>query len=50
MWVKILERNFETITYILISRSEEHISDALANYVLNWDINHQQANDTHHIS
>ena len=48
LWVKVLERNFVAITYIHISRSENHISDALTNYVLDWHINHEKVKDTRH--
>ena len=36
--VRHLERNIEFITYIDISRSQNHASNALVNFVLNWDI------------
>lgn len=35
IWVNFLEWNFESIPYIHISRSENYISDALANFILN---------------
>lgn len=39
--VKLLERQFEFITYIHVPRSENHLSDSLANFALNWHITHQ---------
>ena len=39
--VKLLEKQFEFITYIHIPRSENQLSDSLANFVLNWHITHQ---------
>ena len=38
--VRLLERHFVSITYIHILRSHNYISDAYANYVLDWHLSH----------
>ncbi len=38
--VRLLERYFEIISYDHIPRSYNHLSDALANYVLDWYLYH----------
>jgi ribonuclease HI len=38
--VCLLERQFDFITYFHIPRSYNHVSDAYANYVLNWHLSH----------
>jgi hypothetical protein len=38
--VRILERNFDFITYFHIPRSSNHVSIAYANYVLDWHLSH----------
>ena len=38
--VKLLEHNFEYISYVHIPRSLNQVIDALANYILDWHINH----------
>jgi ribonuclease HI len=38
--VRLLERQFDFITYFHIPRSSNHVSDAYANYVLNWNLSH----------
>jgi len=40
LWVRILERQFDFITYFHIPRSSNHVSDAYANYVLDWNLSH----------
>jgi ribonuclease HI len=36
--VHVLERQFDFITYYHIPRSSNHVSDADANYVLDWNL------------
>ena len=38
--VRLLERNFEYIAYIHISRNDNTITDAYANYILDWHLTH----------
>ena len=38
--IKLLERQFQFITYEHILRRLNHVSDALANYVLDWHLRH----------
>jgi ribonuclease HI len=38
--VRLLERQFDFITYFHIPRSSNHVSDAYANYVLDWNLSH----------
>jgi ribonuclease HI len=38
--VRILERQFDFITYYHIPRSSNHVSDAYTNYVLDWHLSH----------
>ena len=38
--VRLLERYFEIISYDHMLRSYNHLSDALANYVLDWHLYH----------
>jgi ribonuclease HI len=38
--VHLLERKFDFITYFHIPRSSNHVSDAYANYVLDWNLPH----------
>jgi ribonuclease HI len=38
--VRLLERQFDFITYFHILRSSNHVSDAYTNYVLNWHFSH----------
>jgi ribonuclease HI len=40
LWVHLLERQFVFITYFHIPRSSNHVSDAYANYVLDWHLSH----------
>ena len=40
LWARILERQFDFITYFHIPRSSNHVSDAYANYVLDWHLSH----------
>ena len=39
--VRLLERQFESITYIHISRNFDQVSDSYANYVLDWNLFHK---------
>ena len=39
--VKLLEKQFEFITYIHIPRSDNQLSNSLANFSLDWHITHQ---------
>ena len=39
--VKLLEKQFEFITYIHIPRSDNQLSNSLANFALDWHITHQ---------
>jgi len=38
--VRLLERQFESITYIHIPRSYNQVADSYANYVLDWHLSH----------
>ena len=38
--VRLLERYFEFISYDHIPRSYNHLSDALANFILDWHLYH----------
>ena len=38
--VKLLERQFQFITYVHIPRSENRLADSLANFALDWHITH----------
>jgi ribonuclease HI len=38
--IKLLERQFQFITYEHIPRHLNHVSDAFANYVLDWHLRH----------
>jgi ribonuclease HI len=38
--VKLLERQFEFITYIHVPRSENRLADSLENFALDWQITH----------
>ena len=38
--VRLLERQFDFITYFHIPRSSNHVSNAYANYVLDWHLSH----------
>jgi ribonuclease HI len=38
--VRLLERQFDFITYFHIPRSYNHVFDAYANYVLDWHLSH----------
>ena len=38
--VRLLERKFESITYIHIPRNYNQIADSYANYVLDWHLSH----------
>jgi ribonuclease HI len=38
--VRLLERQFDFITYFHIPRSYNHVSDAYTNYVLDWHLSH----------
>jgi hypothetical protein len=40
LWVCLLERQFDFITYFHIPGSSNHVSDAYANYVLDWHLSH----------
>ena len=39
--VKLLERQIEFITYVHVPRSENRLSDSLANFALDWHITHK---------
>ena len=39
--VNLLVKQFEFITYVHIPRSENQLSDSLANFALDWHITHQ---------
>ena len=39
--VKLLEKQFEFITYVHVPRSENQLSNSLANFALEWHITHQ---------
>jgi ribonuclease HI len=38
--VKLLERQFQFITYFHVPRSENRLADSLANFALDWHITH----------
>ena len=38
--VCLLEQQFDFITYYHILRSSNHVSDAYANYILDWHLSH----------
>ena len=38
---RLLERQFDFITYIHIPRLYNHVADSYANYVLDWHLSHQ---------
>jgi ribonuclease HI len=38
--VRLLERYFDFLTYNHIPRSSNHVSDAYANYILDWNLSH----------
>ena len=38
--VKLLERQFQFITYVHVPRSENQLADSLANFSLDWHITH----------
>jgi ribonuclease HI len=40
LWVRLLERQFDFITYHHIPRSSNYVSDAYANFVLDWHLSH----------
>ena len=40
LWVHLLERHFNFITYFHIPRSSNYVSDDYANYVLYWHLSH----------
>ena len=40
--VRLLERKFESITYIHIPRNYNQVADSYANYVLDWNLFHSQ--------
>ena len=40
--VRLLERQFENITYIHIPRNYNHVADSYENYVLDWHLIHRQ--------
>jgi hypothetical protein len=40
LWVHLLERHFNFITYYHIPRSSNYVSDDYANYVLYWHLSH----------
>jgi hypothetical protein len=40
LWVHLLEQYFNYITYIHVFRSANYVSDAYANYVLDWHLSH----------
>ena len=41
LWVKLLEQQFEHITYIHIPRIYNHGVDSYANYMLDWNLIHR---------
>ena len=47
LWVRIMEHNFEYISYIRISGSQNQVIGAPTNFVLNWKINHQVNESSH---
>ena len=40
MQVRLLERNFEFITFNHIPRNQNSLTDAYANYILDWNLTH----------
>ena len=38
--VRLLERQFESITYIHIPRNYNQVADSYANYMLDWHLSH----------
>ena len=40
MQVRLLERNFESITFNHIPRNQSSLTDAYANYILDWHLTH----------
>ena len=40
MQVRLLERNFEFITFNHILRNQNSLTDAYANYILDWHLTH----------
>ena len=40
--VRLLERQFENITYIYVARNFNHVVDSYANYVLDWHLFHRK--------
>ena len=40
--VRLLERQFDNITYIHIPRNNNQVADSYANYVLDWHLFHSQ--------
>ena len=40
MQVRLLERNFEFITFNYIPRNQNSLTDAYANYILDWNLTH----------
>ena len=40
MQVRLLERNFEFITFNHIPRNQNSLTDAFANYILDWHLTH----------
>jgi ribonuclease HI len=41
LWVRILERQFDFITYHHTPRSSNYVSDAYDNFVLDWHLSHK---------
>ena len=41
LWVRLLERQFESITYIHVPRNFNQVPDSYANYVLDWHLFHR---------
>ena len=39
--VRLLERQFDSITYIHIPRNDNKVADSYANYVLDWHLFHK---------
>ena len=40
MQVRLLERNFDFITFNHIPRNQNSLTDAYANYILDWHLTH----------
>ena len=38
--VRLLERQFDSITYIHIPKNDNQVADSYANYVLDWHLSH----------